>query len=135
MKKIVLAALVLLMSTSFLMAQVKDKDQGKQTQVPEARFNELKHHFGDIAQGKPVTTSFTFVNEGKAPLVIEVATASCGCTTPTYPKAPVLPGKKGAIDVTFNAEAPNSFSKMVTVKFAGHDKPVLLVIDGNVKTK
>lgn len=132
MKKIVLAALVLLMSTSLLMAQDKPD---KNNAVPEAKFNELKHDFGDIAQNKPATTSFTFENTGKAPLVIEVATASCGCTTPTYPKEPIMAGKKGTIKVTYNAEAMGAFKKMVTVKFAGHDRPVLLVIEGSVKGK
>ncbi|SEA61270.1 Protein of unknown function [Arachidicoccus rhizosphaerae] len=129
MKKLLSLAFLLMIGVTFCMAQ----DTTKQTAVKEAKFNELKHHFGDIKQGKPVTTKFTFDNEGKKPLIIETAVASCGCTTPTYPKQPVLPGKTGEISVTYNAEASGAFTKMVTVKFAGYDRPVLLVIDGTVK--
>ncbi|HTN35747.1 MAG TPA: DUF1573 domain-containing protein [Arachidicoccus sp.] len=131
MKKIVFVAFLLLMGTSLVMAQ----DKPKASPVPEASFNELEHHFGNIPQAKPATTLFTFVNKAKTPLIIETAVASCGCTTPTYPKAPVLPGKKATIEVTYNAEAVGAFKKMVTVKFAGHQKPVLLVIDGTVQSK
>ena len=129
MKKLFSLALLLLMGVTFCMAQ----DNTKQTAVKEAKFNELKHHFGDIEQGKPATTKFNFKNTGNKPLIIETAVASCGCTTPTYPKQPVLPGKSADITVTFNAEANGAFSKMVTVKFAGYDRPVLLTIDGTVK--
>jgi len=129
MKKLLSLAFLLLVGVTFCLAQ----DSAKQTAVKEAKFNELTHHFGDIAQGKPVTTKFTFDNTGNKPLIIETAVASCGCTTPTYPKQPVLSGKTGTISVTFNAEANGAFKKMVTVKFAGYDRPVLLVIDGTVK--
>ena len=129
MKKLFSLALLLLIGVTFCMAQ----DHTKQTAVKEAKFNELKHQFGDIAQGKPVTTKFNFTNTGKKPLIIETAVASCGCTTPTYPKQPLMPGKAADISVTYNAEATGAFTKMVTVKFAGYDRPVLLTIEGSVK--
>lgn len=129
MKKLLTLAFLLLVGVTFCMAQ----DTTKQTAVKEAKFNQLKHHFGEIPQGTPATTKFTFNNNGNKPLIIETAVASCGCTTPTYPKQPVLPGKSATIAVTFNAEANGAFTKMVTVKFAGYNRPVLLTIDGTVK--
>ncbi len=65
---------------------------------------------------------------------MENAEAGCGCTTPDYPKAPVMPGDSGVIKVTYNAEAPDTFTKNVNVKFATIDLPVTLEISGTVIT-
>lgn len=131
MKRILFAFAILFICTSVVKAQ----DTVKNTAVPQAHFNELKHEFGNIPQGIPATTKFTFENKGKTPLIIETATATCGCTTPIYPKAPILPGKKGDIEVTYNAQAMGHFVKMVDVKFAQFNRPVNLVINGDVVEK
>lgn len=103
-----------------------------QTTPGPVSFKTVKYSFGKIPQGKPVTTKFEFTNTGTKPLIIENAEAGCGCTTPDYPKAPILPGKTGVIKVTYNAEAPDKFTKNVTVKFAAVAEPVILLIDGEV---
>ncbi|TKK65683.1 DUF1573 domain-containing protein [Ilyomonas limi] len=97
-----------------------------------AKFQELKHSFGKIKKGVPVTTEFKFTNTSSKPLIIEVATAECGCTTPEYPKTPVMAGKESTIKVTYNAESEGHFEKKVTVKFAKYAEPVILEIDGDV---
>jgi hypothetical protein len=104
-------------------------------QPAPAEFKTLKHSFGMVPQNKPVTTSFLFTNKSAKPLVIEVATADCGCTSPDYPKAPILPGKSDTIKVTYNAANAGHFEKNVTVKFANYTQPVILVIDGEVVGK
>ncbi|HEY1870945.1 MAG TPA: DUF1573 domain-containing protein, partial [Chitinophagaceae bacterium] len=60
-----------------------------------AAFKTTKYSFGKIKQGKPVTTEFAFSNKSDKSLIIETATAECGCTTPDYPKTPILKGKTG----------------------------------------
>ena len=100
-----------------------------------AKFAELKHDFGKIPQGTPVTTKFSFTNTGTKPLIIETAEAGCGCTTPDYPKAPIMAGKTGVITVTYNAANAGLFTKDVNVKFAGTQLPVTLQIAGNVEAK
>ena len=67
------------------------------------KFNEESHDFGKITDGEKVTHVFKFYNGSMQPLIITNAVASCGCTTPTWPKTPVLPGKEGEISVTFNS--------------------------------
>ena len=64
-------------------------------------FTQTTHDFGtfDESEGK-VTTEFEFKNTGNAPLLITRTAASCGCTTPEYPKEPIAPGKSGVIKVT-----------------------------------
>lgn len=100
-----------------------------------ADFKITKYSFGKIPQSKPVTTAFTFTNISDKPLVIEVATAECGCTTPDYPKTPILKGKTGIIKVTYNAANLGSFTKNVTVKFANIASPIILTIEGEVVQK
>jgi hypothetical protein len=100
-----------------------------------ASFKVTTHSFGKIKQHVPATTEFSFVNNGNKPLIIETATAECGCTTPDYPKTPVQKGKAGIIKVTYNAENPGKFTKRVTVKFANIAEPVILTIDGEVEVK
>lgn len=122
MKKLVFL-LALVCSTSALWAQ------------SAVKFNETKHSFGKVKQDVPAVTEFTFKNTSKAPVIIETAAPSCGCTTPAYPKAPILPGKTGKIKVVYNSEAVGHFSKSVTVKFAKEEQPVILLIDGDVIAK
>lgn len=96
------------------------------------KFKETKHNFGNVKLNKPASNTFTFTNTSNKPLIIETATATCGCTTPEYPKKPILPGKTADVKATFNAATVGHFDKSVTVKFAGVDQPVVLVITGDV---
>lgn len=98
----------------------------------DVKFSEGSFKFGKIEQNKPVTHVFTFTNNGSKPAVIEFASAECGCTTPEYSKEPVLKGKNSTIKVTYNAAALGTFSKRVTIKFAGVNDPVILTIEGEV---
>jgi hypothetical protein len=118
MRKIFLALFVLITSVAFSQENVK--------------FNTTKHNFGKIKKGTPVSYTFSFLNTGTKPLVVEIATAECGCTTPDYPKQPIAKGKEGKIKVTFNAALSGAFHKNVTVKFANIDNPVTLNIEGEV---
>jgi Protein of unknown function (DUF1573) len=99
------------------------------------KFKELKHSFGKILKDKPVTYIFSFKNTGTKPLVIESANAECGCTTPEYPKEPIIKGKDAKIKVTYNAANLGTFTKKVHVKFANIEAPIDLEITGEVITK
>lgn len=99
----------------------------------DVKFTTMKHSFGKIKQNVPATYTFQFKNASTGkPLIIETATAQCGCTTPEYPKAPIGKGKSGTIKVTYNAATMGAFTKTVTVKFVNINEPVTLVIDGEV---
>ncbi len=101
-------------------------------QNSSVKFKETRHIFGNVELNKPATAKFTFTNTSDKPLIIETATASCGCTTPEYPKKPILPHKSATISATYNAAVAGHFDKSVTVKFAGIEQPVILVITGDV---
>ncbi len=135
MKKILIAFFALALTTS-VMSQTKSAQSTATVQQKKAdeavKFTELKHDFGKIKQSVPVTYDFTFQNVGNQPVVIETASASCGCTTPTWPKTPVTKSKTEKISAGFNAAAPGVFEKTITVKVAGYDQPLELRITGEV---
>jgi hypothetical protein len=95
-------------------------------------FKDAKHNFGKIKQHTPVTYVFNFKNVSDKPVVIESATAECGCTTPEYPKGVIAKGASNSIKVTYNAEAMGAFTKKVTVKLSNVAEPIILNIEGEV---
>ena len=59
--------------------------------------------------------TFEFKNTGNAPLIITNVQSTCGCTVPSFPKEPILPGKMGKIDVKYNM-TPGPIRKTITVE-------------------
>ena len=59
--------------------------------------------------------SFEFTNTGDAPLIITNVLSTCGCTVPTKPEAPIMPGKTGKIEIKYNM-APGPIRKTITVE-------------------
>jgi Protein of unknown function (DUF1573) len=125
MKK--LFVLTLALAAAFgVMAQSKKSDD-------VVKFETDVHDFGVIKQGVPVTYNFKFKNISGAPVVVESATASCGCTTPVKPEQPVMPGKENSITAGFNAAAVAPFTKQITIKIAGTEDFKIITIKGEVK--
>ena len=62
------------------------------------------YNFGKVTDGEKVEYNYRFKNTGKNPLIITTATASCGCTVPEKPEAPIKPGETGFIKVVFNSQ-------------------------------
>ena len=114
-----------------VISEDQEGEKAAETKSPIA-FKELKHSFGKIKQGVPVTYEFSFKNISKEPVVIESAKAGCGCTTPEYNKAPIAKGATDKIKVTYNAASVGSFTKQVTVKLAKSADPIVLTINGEV---
>ena len=59
--------------------------------------------------------TFEFKNTGDAPLIITNVQSTCGCTVPTKPTEPILPGMTGKIDVKYNMN-PGPIRKTITVE-------------------
>ena len=92
--------------------------------------------FGTVKEGEIVNHIFKFTNTGKSPLVIDKATASCGCTVPEWPKHPIGVGETGEIKVRFDTKGkPNQQIK--TVSIMANTEPTLtrLRIKGFVTPK
>ena len=96
-------------------------------------FSEEKHSFGEIEEGPKVNHEFMFINTGTEPLVLSNVKASCGCTTPSWPKEPILPGEEGSIMVTYNtARRVGSFNKSITITSNSSETTKVLYISGKV---
>ncbi|MCB0553375.1 MAG: DUF1573 domain-containing protein [Phaeodactylibacter sp.] len=84
--------------------------------VAKIEFEETSFDFGEVKEGAIVEHSFSFTNTGKAPLLINNARSTCGCTIPDWPKEPIPPGEKGEISVRFDTHNKhNQQSKPITV--------------------
>ena len=84
-----------------------------------------------------VLAPWTVPNTGSVPLILSDVQASCGCTTPSWSKEPVMPGAKGYITATYNPKGEaGRFDKTITVKSNANDDPVnYLKISGEVVPK
>lgn len=94
-------------------AQPEEKPEGP---LPAFEFETEEHDFGTIDEGDVVSHTFKFTNTGEAPLIIQSAKGSCGCTVPTWPKEPIPVGGTGEIVAEFNSKGkPNVQNKTVTI--------------------
>ncbi|ARS34734.1 hypothetical protein CA264_04355 [Pontibacter actiniarum] len=100
-------------------------------------FEKETHDFGTVAEGTQATYVFRVKNVGKDPVVIPAVQASCGCTTPTWTKEPILPGKIGMIKAVYNTTGrPGPFHKSITVSSNNSEEPThVLYIKGEVGPK
>lgn len=97
---------------------------------------ESVYDFGTVKDGEVVEKSFAFQNTGNGPLVISNITASCGCTTPEWPKDPIPPGGESNILVRFNTTGkPGQQSKAVTITANTDPSVIELHIKGVVEPK
>ena len=123
-KKVLLFAMLLFccIGQAFAQAQIK--------------FDKVTYNFGTFSESQPVQKcTFTFTNVGDKPLVINQALASCGCTVPSYTKAPIKPGEKGVITVTYTGKGqlPGHFKKAITIRTNGVPEMTRLYIEGEMK--
>jgi hypothetical protein len=101
-------------------------------------FKEETINYGEVVKGEDDGIRvFEFTNTGDAPLIITNVKSSCGCTVPSKPKEPILPGKSEKITVQYNMN-PGPISKTITVESNAVNKPngvVPLRIKGTVIIK
>ena len=123
MKKLLFTTLMLIAGINMVFAQAK------------IQFDKSEYNFGSFPETSPVQKcTFTFTNSGDKPLVINQAIASCGCTVPSYPKAPIKPGQKGTIEVTYNGKTKftGHFKKAITIYTNGVPETTRIYIEGTL---
>ena len=134
MKKVLLIAALLTVSVSYLFAQAEQPIQVQDNpNAPEITFEKTVHDYGTVAYGGDGVCSFKFTNTGKEPLILQQPQSSCGCTVPSWPKEPVLPGESNEIKVTYNTKKVGPINKTVTVKSNAKNNNVVLRITGKVE--
>jgi len=135
MKKIIFLIAVVIACTQAFSQTAAVEKAAPNPNAPKAKFDKMVNDFGEIAQGIPRTAEFKLTNEGKEPLLIQNARASCGCTNLKYSQEPILPGKSTIISATYNAAAVGPFTKTITVTTNADSSPVVLQIKGTVAKK
>jgi len=127
MKKLLLMTLLMISFVTMASAQQK------QAQI---KFDKTSIDYGTFSESSPVQKcTFVFTNVGDAPLVINQAVASCGCTVPSYTKTPIQPGEKGEVKITYNGTGkfPGHFKKTITIRTNGEPEMVRLYIEGTME--
>lgn len=119
--------------TAVGVADSVNHNDSTQDNIPEFRFEETDFNFGTINEGDMVDHNFKFTNVGNAPLIINRASASCGCTVPSPPKDPILPGQSSQIHVRFNSNnKQNQQVKTITIEANTNPSITKLQIHGFV---
>ncbi len=84
--------------------------------LPVAVFESVDHDFGTINEGQKVIHVYKVKNTGEAPLIIQSAQPSCGCTAPDWTKDPIPVGGSGFVKAEFDSKGkPGINNKTITV--------------------
>ena len=122
---------ILILTAAIIVAYIPHI-QAQENTAKGIEFSSRVHNFGKIsvAEGAKHCT-FEFKNTSDKPVVINNIISSCGCTTPKWPKKPIMPGEGGKIEVTYlNDQGPYPFDKALTVYTSASSKPIILRITG-----
>lgn len=88
--------------------------------------------YGTIEQhGEPLRV-LKFTNTGTEPLVIKNARGSCGCTVPTWPKEPIMPGEESEIEVRYATNRLGKINKTIKITTNQGGDPQVIKVVGTV---
>jgi hypothetical protein len=104
--------------------------------LPVMEFETTDHDFGTITEGQKVVYTYKFKNTGDAPLIVQEAKGSCGCTASDWSKAPIPVGGEGYVKAEFDSNGkPNVQNKTVTVTANTWPKQTVLKFKAMVTPK
>jgi hypothetical protein len=127
----ILSLCTLLVSTVNAQVITSPNDVKTKSSNASIKFETTSHSFGNIIEGQIARYDFKFVNTGTEPLILSNVSASCGCTTPKWPREAIEPGKSAIVTAEYNSQGrPGTFTKSIFVKSNGGD--LTLTISGNV---
>jgi hypothetical protein len=108
-------------------------DQKPEGPLPSIEFEKVEHDFGSVAEGKKVSYTYKFKNTGQAPLIIQGAQPSCGCTAPDWSRNPIPVGGTGFVTAEFDTKGkPGANTKTITVTANTWPKTTTLRFKANV---
>jgi hypothetical protein len=81
-------------------------------------FDKTECRMEKVVEGERVGCQFTFRNTGTADLIIQNATASCGCTVPRWDREPIKPGEKGLLEVIFDSSGRTGVQKKTVTVYS-----------------
>lgn len=89
--------------------------------------------YGTIDKGADPLRVVKFKNTGTEPLVVKSAKGSCGCTVPSYPQNPIMPGESNQIEIRYDTNRVGPFTKTVTLTTNESTETRIITIKGTVK--
>lgn len=95
-------------------------------------FDSMEYDFGELKKGEKASHEFVITNTGTTDLVIIDAKASCGCTVPEKPTAPIKPGESANMKVVFSANSVGKANKTITVTSNANETRSILGIKATV---
>jgi len=119
-----LLVIVFVSATSF--------SQSNNVTKAEFKFETELINYGKVAKNSNGKRIFKFTNIGKSPLIIKEIKTSCDCAVPKKPSAPIMPGQKGEITVSYDTSKTGGFSKMITIFSNAKEKRKRIRIKGFV---
>lgn len=94
---------------------------------------ESNFDFKDVKKGDVVDHKFEITNTGKNPLIISEVKPGCGCTVPEYTKEPIMPGKKGFVNLKFDSSSFDGMQNKSADVYANvENMPIKLSFSANV---
>ncbi|WP_298897401.1 DUF1573 domain-containing protein [uncultured Psychroserpens sp.] len=132
MKRTLNIAVLLVLTFSLFNAAAPVNYDIYSTKVAVIKFKTEVVDYGTITQNSDGTRLFSFTNTGDAPLLITNVKASCGCTVPSYSKAPILPGESGELSIKYDTKRLGAFTKTITVTSNAEGGNKILKIKGNI---
>lgn len=120
------------LATSPTPAPIKAEEVKPEGPLPVVQFENIAHDFGTIPQGKKVSHTYKFTNTGEAPLVIQSANPTCGCTVSDYSKESIPVGGTGFVTADFDAKAAGAQNKSITVTTNAWPRTTTLTFKANV---
>ncbi|NIJ46346.1 hypothetical protein FHR24_002833 [Wenyingzhuangia heitensis] len=126
-------ALIICMALAPMLTFAQHANAAKESSLkPEMKFETEVIDYGKVKHNADGVRFFRFKNVGSAPLVIQSVKGSCGCTVPTKPEEPIMPGKTGEIKVKYATDRVGRFSKTVTIVSNATEQPKVVRIKGEV---
>lgn len=124
-----------ILSLGFAYGQTDNTYVKSNPNSPDISFTKTAHNFGSVQKNADAKVDFVFKNTGKSPLILNSVTPSCDCTTPNWPKEPIMPGKSGVIKVVYDTKEMGVFNKTITVTSNAITNKIELTIQGEVYDK
>ena len=132
MKQLILTCLIVLIGT---IGYAQNDDAAPTADGPIMSFETMTVDYGTIEEGADPLRKVKFTNTGTQPLIIKNARGSCGCTVPTWPKEPIMPGESSDIEVRYDTRRVGKISKTIRITTnEGGDAHVLKVV-GKINKK
>ena len=129
MKNLFALAFIFLLGAFTAVAQ---DEQAEIVDGPKMEFQSMTVDYGTIEKDSDPIRIAKFTNTGTEPLIIKHAKGSCGCTVPTVPEEPIMPGETGEIKIRYSTNRVGTINKTVRVTTNEGGQPHILRVKGKV---